>query len=37
VTQGFNDSQNHGGPMREGLRVRIADVNGEIARLEIAP
>jgi hypothetical protein len=37
VTQGFNESQNHGGPMHEGLRVRIADVNGEIARLEIAP
>jgi hypothetical protein len=35
VTQGFNQSQNHGGPIRDGLRVRIADVGGKIARLEI--
>jgi hypothetical protein len=37
VTPGFNNTQSHGGPIREGLRVRIADVDGEIARLEIAP
>jgi hypothetical protein len=36
VTQGFNDTHPHGGPIRDGLRVRIADVNGAIARLEIA-
>jgi hypothetical protein len=36
VTQGFNNTQSHGGPMRDGLRVRIADVGGRIARLEIA-
>ena len=29
VTQGFNQSQHHGGPLRDGLRVRIANVNGE--------
>jgi len=36
VQEGFNNTQSHGGPMREGLRVRIADVGGRIARLEIA-
>jgi hypothetical protein len=36
VTQGFNESRPHGGPMRDSLRVRIADVHGVIARLEIA-
>jgi hypothetical protein len=36
VTPGFNNTQSHGGPIRDGLRVRIADVDGEIARLEIA-
>ena len=36
VTQAFNNTQSHGGPMRDGLRVRIADVSGRIARLEIA-
>jgi hypothetical protein len=36
VTAGFNNTQSHGGPMCEGLLVRIADVGGEIARLEIA-
>ena len=36
VTEGFNITQSHGGPMRDGLRVRIADVHGVIARLEIA-
>jgi hypothetical protein len=36
VTAGFNNTQSHGGPIREGLIVRIADVRGKIARLEIA-
>ena len=36
MSAGFNKTQSHGGPMREGLRVRIADVGGVIARLEIA-
>lgn len=36
VTAGFNNTQSHGGPLREGLRVRICAVGGEIARLEIA-
>jgi hypothetical protein len=35
-TAGFNNTASHGGPIREGLYVRIADVNGQIARLEIA-
>jgi hypothetical protein len=34
---GFTQTQAHGGPMRSGLRVRVADVDGLIARLEIAP
>jgi hypothetical protein len=32
----FNHVAGAGGPMREGLRVRIASVEGRIARLEIA-
>ncbi len=36
ITAGFNNTQSHGGPIREGLIVRIADVRGKIARLEIA-
>jgi hypothetical protein len=36
ITQGFNQTRPDGGPIREGLRVRIADVHGKIARLEIA-
>jgi hypothetical protein len=36
VTAGFNNTQSHGGPIRDGLYVRIADVDGKIARLEIA-
>ena|ERR1700730_13555204 len=36
VTAGFNNTQSHGGPIKEGLLVRIADVSGQIARLEIA-
>jgi len=33
---GFNRTSSHGGPIRQGLRVRIADIDGVIARLEIA-
>ncbi|HEX6807267.1 MAG TPA: hypothetical protein VF118_04725 [Gemmatimonadaceae bacterium] len=36
IIPGYHTSRSHGGAFREGLRVRIADVNGEIARLEIA-
>ena len=36
LTKGYNQTQNQGGPIREGLQVRIAHVNGEIIRLEIA-
>lgn len=35
VTAGFNNTSSHGGPIREGLRVRVVDVDGKIARLEI--
>jgi hypothetical protein len=34
---GFGHTTAHGGPIHEGLRVRIADVGGSIARLEVAP
>jgi hypothetical protein len=33
---GFNTVAGEGGPIHEGARVRIADVDGIIARLEIA-
>ena len=36
VTAGFNNTQSHGGPIREGLQVRIVAVDGRIARLEVA-
>jgi hypothetical protein len=36
VSASFNNSQPYGGPMRAGLNVRITDVGGKIARLEIA-
>lgn len=35
-TSAFHQTAAQGGPIREGLSVRIADVNGAIARLEIA-
>jgi hypothetical protein len=34
---GFNQTFRHDGPIRQLLRVRIADFNGRIARLEVAP
>lgn len=36
ITTAFNNTSSHGGPIRQGLRVRIFDVNGNIARLEVA-
>ena len=36
MTKGFNQTQSHGGPIHEGLQVRIAHVNGSIVKLEIA-
>jgi hypothetical protein len=36
VTAGFNNTSSHGGPIREGLPVRICFRDGEILRLEIA-
>jgi hypothetical protein len=36
LTQGFNHTQSHSGPMREGLQVRITHINGSIVKLEIA-
>ena len=33
---GYRRSQPYGGAVREGTRVRVADVDGRIARLEIA-
>ena len=35
-TKGFNQTQSHGGPMKEGLHVRITHVDGTILKLEIA-
>jgi hypothetical protein len=37
VSPGFNNTQSHGGPIREGLQVRIHHVDGAIVRFEIAP
>jgi hypothetical protein len=36
VTCGFNDTASHGGPIREGLQVRIHYVDNAILKLEIA-
>ena len=35
TTAGYHDVQGAGGPLREGIKVRIADVNGTIARFEL--
>jgi hypothetical protein len=35
MTPGFDRIQRDGGPIHSGLRVRIADVGGHIARLEV--
>jgi hypothetical protein len=36
MTAGFNRTSSHGGPVREGLHVRIYYLGGDIAKLEIA-
>jgi hypothetical protein len=36
VSQGFNGDPFTAGVLREGMRVRIADVDGQIAKLEVA-
>lgn len=36
ITPGFNHTKSRGGPIKEGLQVRIWHVNGEIIRLEVA-
>ena len=36
VIAGFHQLRSNGGPMRDGLQVRIHHLQGEIARLEIA-
>lgn len=36
VTAGFNNTSSHGGPIREGLPVRICYRDGEILRLDIS-
>ena len=36
ITAGFNRSRSHGGPIRQGLRVRIQCKGNEIAKLEVA-
>ena len=35
ITAGFNNTSSHGGPIREGLPVRITYVGNTIAKLEI--
>jgi hypothetical protein len=35
ITAGFNNTASHGGPIREGLHVKIFHLNGEILRLEV--
>jgi hypothetical protein len=36
ITGGFNNTSSHGGPIREGLPVRITYVGGSIVKLEVA-
>jgi hypothetical protein len=36
ITAGFNNTKSHGGPIDEGVHVRIWHVGDKIARLEIA-
>jgi len=36
VTAGFNNSASHGGPIREGLPVRVSYIGNTIVRLEVA-
>ena len=36
ITSGFRQTQEEGGPIHNGVHVRIADMDGLIARLEVA-
>lgn len=36
VTGGFNNTSSHGGPLREGLQVRVTHVGNDIVKLEVA-
>ena len=36
MTSAFHQSAGKGGPIRQGVRVRIADADGSIVRLEVA-
>lgn len=36
VTAGFNNTKSHGGPIDQGIHVRIWHVGNRIARLEVA-
>jgi len=36
-TAGFNQTSSHGGPIRQGVRVRIAYLGNHILRLELCP
>jgi len=36
VSAGFNNSASHGGPIREGIHVRVHHVENDIARLEVS-
>lgn len=35
ITAGFNNSSSHGGPIRQGLPVRVSYIRGAIVRLEV--
>jgi hypothetical protein len=35
VTPGFNNATSHGGPIREGLPVRISHIDNTILKLEV--
>ena len=37
VVPAFHQTRSHGGPINEGLQVRIADFGGHILRLEVSP
>lgn len=37
VTGGFNNAASHGGPIRNGLAVRVTHVGVTIVKLELAP